>query len=237
METIGKTTQEKFKEVDRQGAVWTEGVYNPAVSDEYPYLYDSPGFGINSRMDNIILNDDNCMLQIQPKLKFAYLGQFPNELSNLDWLIKTMDRPKVDIESVEQVRNNVTRHYPIKYNYGDLTITFWDDVNHTTIKTIYEFFYNRVWHHENRYISGNFLLRDSIIIPELVIFDLSVDGADHLKYTFENVILSSYDFDMVEDESDGGIFAVQVVFKIERFDVVPFKSPISLTPNYPITRR
>ena len=85
------------------------------------------GYGYESQLGEIIAN------YMEPKQKHAYMGEFPAGLTNLDWLVRTMDRPKIDIESVEQIRNNVKRYYPVKYSFGDLSLTFWDDIHNNII--------------------------------------------------------------------------------------------------------
>lgn len=178
------------------------------------YLYwDAPngGYGYTGRMEDILAS------HMEPKQKHAYMGEFPSGLTNLDWLVRTMDRPKIDIESVEQIRNNVKRHYPIKYNFGDLSLTFWDDVHNKTIKTIDSYFNNNVWMHPVYKSTGAMLLRDQTVIPEFHIYDL-VPGtnAEVVKYSFYNAVLVSYDFD-AHDTDDDGIHTIQVVFKVEAY--------------------
>lgn len=169
------------------------------------------GYGYESQLGEIIAN------YMEPKQKHAYMGEFPAGLTNLDWLVRTMDRPKIDIESVEQIRNNVKRYYPVKYSFGDLSLTFWDDIHNKTIKTIDDYFNNQVWQHDYYKNNGSLLLRDRTIIPEFHIYDL-VPGtnAEPVKYTFYNAILASYDFD-AQDTDDEGIHTIQVVFKIESY--------------------
>ena len=169
------------------------------------------GYGYESQLGEIIAN------YMEPKQKHAYMGEFPAGLTNLDWLVRTMDRPKIDIESVEQIRNNVKRYYPVKYSFGDLSLTFWDDIHNKTIKTIDDYFNNQVWQHDYYKNTGSLLLRDRTIIPEFHIYDL-VPGtnAEPVKYTFYNAILASYDFD-AQDTDDEGIHTIQVVFKIESY--------------------
>lgn len=169
------------------------------------------GYGYESQLGEIIAN------YMEPKQKHAYMGEFPAGLTNLDWLVRTMDRPKIDIESVEQIRNNVKRYYPVKYSFGDLSLTFWDDIHNKTIKTIDDYFNNQVWQHDYYKNNGSLLLRDRTVIPEFHIYDL-VPGtnAEPVKYTFYNAILVSYDFD-AQDTDDEGIHTIQVVFKIESY--------------------
>ena len=162
---------------------------------------------------------------IQPKNKHAYMGEFPSKLSDLDWMVKTIDRPKVDIESIEQIRFNVKRQYPVKYNIGDVSVTFWDDVDHKTVSTLYSYFTGDVWDHKSVGNTGTFLLRDSILIPVFSIYDLSVETNNHLEYKFENAVLSSFDFDAADDEGDETIYTVQAVFKVEKFNVIQGSSP------------
>jgi hypothetical protein len=183
-------------------------------------IWDSPTHGVDmaGRLDKLIAE------HMQPKYKHAYLGEFPGKLSKLDWMVKSMDRPKIDVEYVEQIRNNVKRYYPIKYNYGDISFTFWDNTQHKTINTIHEYFTGKVWQHFSVSGSGFMLLRDSTVIPLLVIWDLSVDGEDNLKYCFENVSLASFDFDANEDETDEGVHTIQCVFKFERYNVTATKA-------------
>ena len=164
--------------------------------------------------------DDIIVEHVEPKLKHAYHGEFPDKLSVLNWLIKTMDRPKIDVEYVEQLRNNVKRNYPIKYNFGDLSITFWDDVKHVTITTIEQYFHGNVWNHGGSKKSrGEFLMRDSVVIPKFIIKDYVMETKKPLIYTFYNASLSSFDFDSHDDLDDGGVHTVQVVLKIEGFSV------------------
>ena len=165
---------------------------------------------------------------MEPKQKHAYMGEFPAGLTNLDWLVRTMDRPKIDIESVEQIRNNVKRYYPVKYSFGDLSLTFWDDIHNKTIKTIDDYFNNQVWQHDYYKNTGSILLRDRTVIPEFHIYDL-VPGtnAEPVKYTFYNAVLASYDFD-AQDTDDEGIHTIQVVFKIESYKLTYGAMPRTL---------
>jgi len=206
------------------------GKMDPSIHDAMYAGGDSLKFGLDGQMDKLITE------HIQPKLKFAYMGEFPKILDKLNWLVKSMDKPKVDIETIEQTRNNVKRQYPVKYNFGDLSMTFWDDINHETITTLYEYFHDKVWTHNDVKLDGSFLLRDSIVIPKFYIYELTTNaGEGHLRYCFENSILSSFDFDNSEDESDDGIHTIQAVFKIERFTVEKMKSPSNINAfNIPI---
>lgn len=180
------------------------------------------GYGYESQLGEIIAN------HMEPKQKHAYMGEFPAGLTDLDWLVRTMDRPKIDIESVEQIRNNVKRYYPVKYSFGDLSLTFWDDIHNKTIKTIDDYFNNQVWQHDYYKNTGSLLLRDRTIIPEFHIYDL-VPGtnAEPVKYTFYNAILASYDFD-AQDTDDEGIHTIQVVFKIESYKLTYGAMPRTL---------
>lgn len=187
--------------------------------------WDSPNYQLNGKMEDIIAG------HLQPKMKFAYMGEFPGKLAKLDWMIKSMDKPKIDIESVEQIRNNVKRNYPVKYNYGDLNVTFWDDMDHKTVKALYEYFANDIYQHSAVPLRGTFKLRDSILIPSFDIYELVTEKDGNLKYTFENAILSSMDFDNSEDESDDGVHTIQAVFKIERFTVSDAIGPSFLNPT------
>lgn len=183
-------------------------------------IWDSPKAAVDmgGRLDDLIKD------HMQPKYKHAYLGEFPGKLEALDWMVKSMDRPKIDVEYVEQVRNNVKRQYPVKYSFGDISFTFWDNVEHKTIKTLHEYFTGKVWQHFSVSGSGFMLLRDSTIIPKLIVWDLSVSGEDNLKYCFENCSLSSFDFDANEDETDEGVHTIQAVFKFERYNVLATKA-------------
>lgn len=176
-----------------------------------------PGDGV---MDGV--HDDIIVDKVQPKLKHAYHGEFPDKLNRLDWLIKTMDRPKVDVESIEQMRNNVKRNYPVKYSFGDVSITFWDDVKHETVTSIESYFHKSVWTHKDISKTGCFQLRDSTVIPKFKIFDYVMESKVPLTYTFYNAILSSFDFDG-HDDTDDGVHTVQVVLKIEGFTVTKGK--------------
>lgn len=180
------------------------------------------GYGYESQLGEIIAN------HMEPKQKHAYMGEFPAGLTDLDWLVRTMDRPKIDIESVEQIRNNVKRYYPVKYSFGDLSLTFWDDIHNKTIKTIDDYFNNQVWQHDYYKNTGSLLLRDRTVIPEFHIYDL-VPGtnAEPVKYTFYNAILASYDFD-AQDTDDEGIHTIQVVFKIESYKLTYGAMPRTL---------
>ena len=182
--------------------------------------FDAPNTrGLEGKLENIISD------KMQPMYKHAYIGEFPEKLKNLDWLVKGMDRPKVDIEYVEQVRANVKRQYPVKYNYGDLSLTFLDDVHHKTIMSIYEYFTGYVWSHNSIKARGTLLLRDETVIPEIIIYDLTDTNDEHRKYTYQNVSMLSFDYDSYDDYEDGGVHSIQVVFKIEGFKIELAQSP------------
>jgi hypothetical protein len=165
---------------------------------------------------------------LQPIYKHSFIGEFPSKLSGLDWLVKTMDRPKIDVEYVEQIRNNVKRQYPVKYNFGDLSMTFHDDVNHKTILTLHNYFTSDVWDHSNISGYGKFLMRDSVVIPEIKIYDLTVETGNHLRYTYKNVSLVSIDYDAPDENEDAGVHNIQAVFKIEGYSVDPSAAPPTL---------
>lgn len=208
------------------------------------YLWDTPKFAMESIFENTVMVPTYVGSEaedvpgplgaptVYPKLKHWYKGEFPGKLSGIDWLIKTMDKPKIDIESVEQIRNNVKRHYPVRYNFGDLSLTFWDDVHHDTITTINEFFHGSVWEHGDKKGvgdkkgAGTLLLRDSIVIPEFKVIEYSIENShagsatfEPITYTFHNAVLSSFDFDGSDDEGDETVPTVQVVFKIEGYSL------------------
>lgn len=198
----------------------------PNGGPENLFLHDASQHLLSSKVDDII--DQH----IQPKQKYAYLGDFPSKIKDLDWLVKSMDRPKIDVEMVEQLRNNVVRYYPIKYNHGEISITFWDDRHNKTITTLYDHFSKAIWVHDAVAIRGTFMLRDSVVIPSFSIWELhegtsapsnqtisGIPTGATTKYTFENVLMSSYDFDSDEDETDDGVHTVQVTFKFERYSV------------------
>jgi len=155
---------------------------------------------------------------VVPKLKHWYQGNFPSKLSGINWKIKTMDRPKLDIESVEQLRLNVKRIYPVKYNFGDLSLTFWDDIDHETILAIDSYFQNDVWSHSNPKKGwGSFKLRDNIVIPKFEITEYTVEDRRPLLFTYYNAVLSSFDFDATDDEGDESVSTIQMVFKVEGY--------------------
>ncbi len=185
------------------------------------YLYfDAPDtMGLGGKLEDMITAN------LQPIYKHAFIGEFPEKLANLDWMVKTMDRPKVDIEYVEQIRNNVKRQYPVKYNFGDLSMTFHDDVHHKTITIIHDYFTGQVWDHKSIMAGGTFLLRDSVVIPEIIVWDLTVETDTHLKYIYKNVSLVSFDYDAPDEAEDGGIHTIQAVFKIEGYEVVVTGGP------------
>lgn len=164
---------------------------------------------------------------VYPRLKHWYTGNFPSHLSGINWLIKTMDRPKLDVESVEQIRNNVVRNYPVKYSVGDVSITFWDDVDHRTMDTIEQYFHGSVWDHGgNKSGPGDFLMRDSILIPKFEIMEHTVAEKIDRKYVFYNSVLVSIDMDSDDDEGDESVYTVQVVLKPEGYEtVVDKKNP------------
>jgi len=189
------------------------------------FTWDTSAFEVEGTYEKVIHNDP----PVYPKLKHWYKGEFSGQLAGLDWLVKTMDRPKIDIEHVEQIRYNVKRIYPVKYNFGDLSLTFWDDIKHTTVTTLNDYFQKDVWEHDAPKQSGgptgmkgNFLMRDSILIKEFAINEYSLEGKQgqpNLKYTFYNSLLSSIDMDAVDDEGDEAVFTVQLVLKIEGYAI------------------
>lgn len=188
------------------------------------YLYfDAPNtMGAEGTLENLISD------KMQPIMKHAFIGQFEGNFKDLDWLVKNMDRPKVDIEYIEQIRNNVKRQYPVKYNYGDLSLTFLDDVHHKSILTLHNYFADSVWDHKSIKAGGTFLLRESVVIPEMVIWDLTVETDAHLKYIYKNVSMVSFDFDAYDDYEDGGVHSIQAVFKIEGLEIVEGGAPRTL---------
>lgn len=168
--------------------------------------------------------EDIIVAEIEPKYKHAYRGIFFGQLEHLDFLIKTMDRPKIDIEYVEQIRNNVVRYYPVKYSFGDLSLTFWDDIRHQTVTTITEYFHDHVWNHDpdgsgSKKERGELLMRDKTVIPKLQVVDYVMHTKQPLTYTFYNCSLSSFDLDNHDDEEDSGVHTVQVVLKIEGYSI------------------
>lgn len=231
--------QTTFNNINNSGSMNGGATINTLHGENDPYdfgdgptkgyvRWDAPqsGYGMTGRIDDIIAG------HIQPKQKHAFMGEFPSGLTHLDWMIKTMDRPKIDVESIEQVRNNVKRNYPIKYNFGDLSITFWDDVYHKTITTIDAYFHGQVWQQPDPKQMGRMMLRDETVIPIFHIYDLVTDNQSQnvLKYTFYNATLASYDFD-ANDTDDEGTHVIQAVFKIEGYSISIGDSPPTLNPS------
>lgn len=164
--------------------------------------------------------DDLIVEHIEPKYKHGYRGNFPGSMSALNYLIKTMDRPKIDLESIDQLRNNVVRRYPIRYNFGDVSFSFWDDIKHVTVSTLTQYFHGQVWEHGgSKGGRGSFLLRDSAIIGSFDVIDYVMDHRQPLTYTFYNALMSSMDFDAHDDESDEGVHTVQLVLKVEGYSI------------------
>lgn len=192
------------------------------VNGPSEFTWDSGGFEIPGLYEEIIDKSP----QVYPKLKHWYTAEFSGSLGGLNWLVKTIDRPKIDIEHVEQIRYNVKRIYPVKYNFGDLSITFWDDINHTTILTLNDYFQSEIWEHDNPKThggptgaKGNFLMRDDILIEEFKIIEHSIQDKQNLEYTFYNSLLSSIDMDSEDDEGDESVYTVQLVLKIEGYAI------------------
>lgn len=177
------------------------------------FTWDAPSYAVPGIYEEDIATNE----VVQPKLKHWYQGDFPAKLSGINWMIKTMDKPKIEVESVEQMRNNVIRNYPVKYSFGDVSLTFWDDIAHKTIKTITEYFQGSVWTHADRQSSGEMLLRDSVVIPEFSIIEYTTDDQSPITWTFWNAVLSSYDLDATDDDGDDSIYTVQLVLKIEGY--------------------
>jgi hypothetical protein len=180
------------------------------------FIWDTTAFAVPGKFEDEVAKFQS----VQPKLKHWYQGDFPSHLSKMNWMIKTMDKPKVDIESVTQMRLNTLRNYPIKYNFGDLSLTFWDDVDHHAILAIDKYFQGDVWSHAKpKKGPGMFHLRDSIVIPQFHITEYTVEGKRPLKFTYYNSVLSSYDFDAVDDEGDEAIYTLNMTFKVEGYSV------------------
>jgi hypothetical protein len=178
------------------------------------FIWDTGKFALPGTYEERISNFEN----VQPKLKHWYLGDFPSHLSKINWKIKTMDKPKIEVESMEQIRLNVKRNYPIKYSFGDLSLTFWDDIDHESIQAIDAYFQNDVWSHSAPKKGwGTFKLRDSIVIPQFKITEYTVEGKRPLLFTYYNAVLSSFDFDATDDEGDEAIHTIQMVFKVEGY--------------------
>ena len=199
-----------------EGGPISEGIgYGP----DY-YTWDAPAYAVPGVYEDIIAKD----FTVYPKLKHWYQGDFPSQIAGINWLIKTMDRPKIDIESVEQMRNNVMRNYPVRYSFGDLSITFWDDIDHKTVTTLNNYFQKSVWSHMGeKQFYGELLLRDSIVIPQFKITEFSIESKPTVVYTFYNSVLSSLDFDGEDDEGDESLFTVL-------FAKSPFNSSIETGP-------
>ena len=181
------------------------------------FTWDTAKYMLPGMFETVITDD-----LIQPKLKHWYRGEFPGYLSGLNWRIKTMDRPKVDIESVEQLRGNIKRNYPVKYNFGDLSVTFWDDIDHITITTLNNYFQGNVLAHGgSKQGPGAFLIRDSIVIPYFKIYEYSVGDREltPIVFTFYNAVLASLDFDSSDDDGDEAIHTIQMVLKIEGYNL------------------
>jgi len=180
------------------------------------FIWDTSAFAVPGVYEDIISKDNT----VYPKLKHWYKGEFPGKLGGIDWLIKTMDKPKIDIESVEQMRNNVLRNYPVKYGFGDLSLTFWDDIDHQTINTLNDYFQGDVWVHGGiKDGRGDFKLRDSIVIKKFKIHEYSIVGKPPIVFTYYNSVLSSLDFDAVDDEGDESVSTIQLVLKVEGYSV------------------
>ena len=187
----------------------------PPPPSGYLLHFDAPPGG----MEATSFGADIVVNELYPKFKHGFKGTFPEEFGNLGWTIKTMDKPKMDIESVEQIRNNVVRHYPVKYSLGDVSVTFWDDSKNRTVKTLYEYAYGRTLLHDSKETSLVFLMRDSMVIPSFSVEEYNVESEQNQIYTFENAIVSSIEMDSFEDEADDGLCTLTVVFKFERFTI------------------
>lgn len=207
----------KWFEGDREKIKLGHEGWGPHGPDHFVWDTKARKFSLPGKYEDDISFYDN-FYGVQPKLKHWYLGDFPSHLSKINWKIKTMDKPKTEVESMEQIRLNVKRYYPIKYTIGDLSLTFWDDVHHESIIAIDKYFQNDVWSHSKPKKGwGSFKLRDSIVIPQFKIYEYTVENARPLMFTYFNAVLSSFDFDAVDDEGDESVHTIQMVFKVEGY--------------------
>jgi hypothetical protein len=96
------------------------------------------------------------------------IGIDPKDLIGITHRVKTIDAPRMDIETETLNQYNKPRILPTKLNYNPITITFWDDRSNEVTnfwKQIYEFYF----HNGRRSGEASYGVRDSNTITDLTL--------------------------------------------------------------------
>jgi len=220
--------EEKFREIqqkaneetEEQNNIYPEQVASPVepagpVQGGYYVHFDAPPGKLEAKSfgAEIAVND------IWPKLKHGFYVEFSAPLSGLGWLVKTIDRPKPEVEYTDQIRNNALRHYMIKYSYGDINVTFWDDRKNAAVQALTALYYDKVLSHGSVSAGAEPLLRDSVMMANIVLEQFNIYPEPNLVFVYENVLVTSIEFDQNDADDDSGSPTLAATFKYEKFSV------------------
>lgn len=152
----------------------------------------------------------NQPFDMQPRKKHGYVGTV---LGGPSFLIKSIDKPKANVEYNQIMRSNQMINFPRSVTFGNLTITLWNDVHSQAVALAWSNYNSHVWKNGPVY-------RDTALIKTLVVQELGVSGATKpVTYTFKNCSIESMDFDAGDDEDDSGVTFITIALKVEGISV------------------
>ena len=179
----------------------------------------------------------------KPKLKYLYRVYCGNDgfFEKTGCYVKSIDKPKMDIEYVEQVRGNVIRYYPVKYSYPEVSIIYFDSGD-SKITHLLESYMGSMFHVSDKGMGyGNFhgrsIMKETgrmIVIEQISthlgekrVTDMygnmntySVKSPDSIFYIFYNVQITSIEGDQFDSDDDAGYLVYTLTFKYEYFEIV-----------------
>jgi len=180
----------------------------------------------------------------KPKLKYLYKvtceKSKDNLTSSVGCYIKSIDRPKIDIEFVEQVRNNVIRYYPVKYSFPEASMVYYDSGDSMVTDYILNYVGTKIVTIDNQGIGrGKFVGRQNMLnggstitvhqIPVHLGNDRASDGffnetydvdiPEETIYIYYNVQVTSIDSDQFDTDDDSGYLIYTLTFKYEYFEI------------------
>jgi hypothetical protein len=181
----------------------------------------------------------------KPKLKYLYKVQCEggdNMLTSIGCYVKSIDKPKIDVEYTEQVRNNTIRYYPIKYSFSEVSMTYYDSGDSLITNFFYSFiktqiidvadsgkgrgiFYGRQGMMSNGSIIrvrqipvhlGDTKASDNMLNKS---FDIRFPAKD-IEYVFYNVQITSIEGEQFDSDDDSGFLTYTVTFKYEFAEII-----------------
>ena len=133
----------------------------------------------------------------EPKRKNRFFAEFPSELGIEVWKVRSFDRPKLDINSVEIPYMNEMQYVSGRYKWDPLTIEFLDPIGPSTSQQLMEWVRLHAESLTGRmgYAAG---YKKNIILKEL-----DPTGIEVAKFFLEQCMITNIDFqehDYTNDE-------------------------------------